>query len=277
MSGISVRIAQSTSYREADTVILHPLGPTEIDGGLTLITGPSGSGKSTLANIVLGRIAPTTGRVEHLGANEEILYINEPLRRLTGMRRLIGGMAFMLPTESAAAEHRKRHLGFIAQAPHMPLGLTGDEYVQLVNKALCRTPDQGWIRALYDRLGITVHESKRRTELSGGEAQRFAIALALAGRPDFVVADEPTSALDSVSSVNTLELLRDIAHPSDGAKPISVLMVSHDPVAVEYADRLIVMKDGRIAHDSPVLPLTHEQVFEERSNTEGVLRSWLLS
>jgi len=195
-------------------------------GQFTAIMGPSGSGKSTLMHIMAGLDAPTEGRV-WIG-DTDITGLSD--LELTILRRRRVGFVFqafnLVPTLDA--------LGNIL----LPFDLDGRKPTVL---------ERARIDGLVESLGLTARLGHRPHELSGGQQQRVAIARALATGPDLVFADEPTGNLDSRSSREVLSLLA--AATRDHGQ--SIAMVTHDPVAAAYADRVVFLGDGRIVADKP--------------------------
>jgi putative ABC transport system ATP-binding protein len=187
------------------------------------IMGPSGSGKSTLMHILAGLDRPTSGTVR-LG-DVELTGLDD--KRLTALRR--------------------DRVGFIFQTFNLLPVLNAEENILLPLSIAGRQPDREWLDRLIETVGIGDRLSHRPAELSGGQQQRVAVARALVSRPDVVFADEPTGNLDSKASNDVLELLR---HAVDDFQQ-SVVMVTHDAHAASFADRLLVLADGRIVHDSP--------------------------
>ncbi len=188
-------------------------------GGFTAIMGPSGSGKSTLMHCLAGLDSVTAGQV-WLG-DTELTSLNDT--ELTRLRRERIGFVFqsfnLLPTLDARANIL------------LPLNLAGTK------------PDQAWFTDVVSRLGLADRLSHRPSELSGGQQQRVAIARALLPRPDVIFADEPTGNLDSRSGAEVLSLLRSSVRETGQ----TVVMVTHDPVAASYADRVILLADGNLA------------------------------
>jgi putative ABC transport system ATP-binding protein len=190
-------------------------------GEFTAIMGPSGSGKSTLMHILAGLDRPTSGLVQ-LG-DTEITALSD--RDLTLLRR--------------------DHVGFVFQAYNLLPTLTAGENIELPMRIAGRKPDAEWVRMLVETVGLAGRLSHRPNELSGGQQQRVAAARALAGRPRVVFADEPTGALDSRSSAELLGFLQKAVREMAQ----TVVMVTHDPVAAGYADRIVFLADGRIVHE----------------------------
>ncbi|MFP7760636.1 ABC transporter ATP-binding protein [Marisediminicola sp. LYQ85] len=193
-------------------------------GEFTAIMGPSGSGKSTLMHISAGLDSPTTGRV--WVGDTEITSMNDS--ELTVLRR--------------------RRIGFVFQAFNLVPTLDVEGNILLPFELDGRRPtgdERAWIDQLIESLGLRERLSHRPHELSGGQQQRVAIARALGMRPDLVFADEPTGNLDSRTGREVLTLLR-TASSTYGQ---SIAMVTHDPVAASYADRIVILADGRVVEE----------------------------
>jgi putative ABC transport system ATP-binding protein len=191
-------------------------------GRFNAIMGPSGSGKSTLMHILAGLDRPTSGTVTLDGTE------------LTGL------------DDAALTRLRRDKLGFIFQFFNLIPVLTAEENVVLPLSIAGVKPDADWIERLITTVGLDDRRTHRPSELSGGQQQRVAVARALASKPAVVFADEPTGNLDSKSSEEVLQLLRQ----SVDELGQSVVMVTHDPEAAAYADRLIVLRDGLVVHDA---------------------------
>ena len=190
-------------------------------GRFAAIMGPSGSGKSTLMHILAGLDRPTSGTVRLAGV--DLTQLGE--RELTRLRR--------------------DSVGFIFQTFNLLPVLSAEENILLPLSIAGRKPDREWFDRLIDTVGIRDRLSHRPAEMSGGQQQRVAVARALISRPSVVFADEPSGNLDSKSSGDVLDLLR---HAVDDFGQ-TVVMVTHDAHAASYADRLLVLADGRIVHD----------------------------
>jgi putative ABC transport system ATP-binding protein len=180
--------------------------------------GPSGSGKSTLLHCLAGLDDLTAGRV-FLG-DIELGALSD--RELTVLRR--------------------DRIGFVFQAFNLIPTLDVLENVTLPASLGGRTTDAGWLEKVFDTVGLEDRLHHRPSELSGGQQQRAAVARALVGRPDIVFADEPTGNLDSGSGAEILGFMRSAARDLGQ----TIVMVTHDPVAAGYADRVIFLADGRI-------------------------------
>jgi putative ABC transport system ATP-binding protein len=190
-------------------------------GRLAAIMGPSGSGKSTLMHILAGLDHPTSGSVRIADVELNRLSDNE----LTMLRR--------------------ERVGFIFQTFNLLPVLSAEENILLPLSIAGRRPDRAWFDRLVDTVGIRDRLSHRPAELSGGQQQRVAVARALISRPSVVFADEPSGNLDSKSSNDVLALLRQAV--DDFGQ--TVVMVTHDAHAASFADRLLLLADGRIVHD----------------------------
>jgi len=190
-------------------------------GSFTAVMGPSGSGKSTLLHCAAGLERPTSGSVRLAG---------EELGRLS---------------EAALTRLRRARVGFVFQAYNLVPALTVRENVLLPLRLSHARWDRQRPDQLLRRVGLADREAHRPAELSGGEEQRAAIARALVAAPEVIFCDEPTGALDSATAADILGLLREAV---DGDRQ-TVVMVTHDPIAASWADRVLFLADGRIAGD----------------------------
>ena len=191
------------------------------EGQFTAIMGPSGSGKSTLLHMLAGLDRPTSGKV-FLG-DTEITSLGD--KALTLLRR--------------------DRIGFIFQSFNLLPTMNAAENIVLPMRIAGRKPDPVGVEQIVSTVGLTGRLSHRPSELSGGQQQRVAAARALASRPDIVFADEPTGALDSASGAELLGFLR-MAVTELGQ---TVVMVTHDPTAASYADRVIFLADGHVVDE----------------------------
>ncbi|SHN45934.1 ABC transporter ATP-binding protein [Cryptosporangium aurantiacum] len=228
------------TYGTGDTRVsaLRGVSLTVPAGQFVAIMGPSGSGKSTLLHCLAGLDTATTGRVQigdtGLGGLSD--------GRLTRLRRDAVGFVFqsfnLLPTLSAADNIL------------LPLRLAG------------RRPDPKWLDRVIDLLGLADRMHHRPAQLSGGQQQRVACARALITRPRVIFADEPTGNLDSRSGAEVLSLLR----ASVRELGQTVVMVTHDPVAASYADRVVFLADGLLVDE--VTDPTPETVLDRVGRLE---------
>jgi len=213
----------SKQYGEGDAAVMAldnvSIGINSAE--FTAIMGPSGSGKSTLLHVLAGLDRPTSGQI-HVG-DIELTRLND--KQMTLLRR--------------------DQIGFIFQAFNLLPTLTAAENIRLPMKIAGRKVDDYWFQTVVDKVGLTERLSHRPTELSGGQQQRVAAARALVTRPQIVFADEPTGALDSHSSAELLGFLREAVDELDQ----TVVMVTHDPKAACYSDRVLFLSDGHIVDE----------------------------
>jgi putative ABC transport system ATP-binding protein len=190
-------------------------------GMFTAIMGPSGSGKSTLLHMLAGLDRPTSGEV-FLG-DTQLTSLND--KALTLLRR--------------------DQIGFIFQSFNLLPTMSAAENIVLPIRIAGRKPDEVWVKSIVDKLGLADRLTHRPTELSGGQQQRVAAARALASRPQIVFADEPTGALDSAAGTELLGFLRKAVKELGQ----TVVMVTHDPTAASYADRVLFLADGHVVDE----------------------------
>ncbi|SFT97225.1 putative ABC transport system ATP-binding protein [Geodermatophilus amargosae] len=222
VSSAAVRATGLTKVYGSGETAVHALAGVDVAfarGEFTAIMGPSGSGKSTLMHCLAGLDTATSGQV-FLGDTELTRLRDDELTRL-----------------------RRDRIGFVFQAFNLLPVLDARENVVLPMQLAGRRPDPAWFDAVIARLGLRERLRHRPSELSGGQQQRVAIARALLPRPDVVFADEPTGNLDSRSGAEVLDLLRSSVRETGQ----TVVMVTHDPTAASYADRVVLLADGRPA------------------------------
>jgi putative ABC transport system ATP-binding protein len=207
--------------------LTHALRGADLDiepGEIVAIMGPSGSGKSTLLHCLAGVIAPDEGQV------------------------LLAGKDIGTLSEAARSRLRLTRFGFVFQFGQLLPELTAIDNVSLPlllvgkGRGEARRDAGDWL----ERLGIAEQGEKRPAQLSGGQAQRVAIARALAMHPEVLFADEPTGALDSLTAETTMTLMRDEVQ----AAGTTLVVITHDPRTAAYADREIIIRDGRVSVDS---------------------------
>jgi putative ABC transport system ATP-binding protein len=187
-------------------------------GRFTAIMGPSGSGKSTMMHAMAGLDTVDSGSIR-LG-DLELTGLGEKQRTLL----------------------RRTRIGFIFQSYNLVPALTARENIELPLRLAGKRPDSDWVHDLAGTLGIADRLTHRPAELSGGQQQRVAVARALAARPEVVFADEPTGALDSRASQALLSFLRRAAREFGQ----TIVMVTHDPSAAGFADRVEFLSDGAV-------------------------------
>jgi putative ABC transport system ATP-binding protein len=217
---IQVRGLQKT-YQSGD-VPVHALRGVDLDvrrGEFLTVIGPSGSGKTTLFHILGGLAPPTAG---------EVWIDGQELRRMS---------------ESARTEMRQRRVGFVFQKYNLLPTLTANDNIGIAQSlAGVKQRPPGFDEVL-KQLGIQNRLDHRPRALSGGEQQRVAIARALVNQPVILLADEPTGNLDTENSQMVLDILRQL-NKSMGQ---TTLMITHNPEAAAFADRIVSMRDGRLS------------------------------
>ncbi len=232
---VAARVVDARRTFGAGGTSVHALDGVTVGfpaGAFTAIMGPSGSGKSTLMHCMAGLDTLTSGQA----------YVGETdLATLTDRERTI---------------LRRDRLGFVFQAFNLLAPLTARENITLPADLAGREVDRGWFDTVVRTLGVADRLGHRPSQLSGGQQQRVAIARALVERPEVVFADEPTGALDSRASAELLTFLRDAVDDLGQ----TVVMVTHDPVAAAYTDRVVFLVDGVVV-DEMVAP-TQDSVLD---------------
>jgi len=210
-------------YGHGDTAVRALDGVTVGFGRaqFTAIMGPSGSGKSTLMHCLAGLDTATSGQA------------------------LLGGTDLTVQPDRVLTKVRRERIGFVFQSFNLLPQLTAAQNITLPLELAGRRPDKPLFDHLTGVLGLTERLGHRPSELSGGQQQRVALARALVARPEVVFADEPTGNLDSRSGAEVLSFLRTSVRDLGQ----TVVMVTHDPSAAAYADRAVLLADGRIAGD----------------------------
>ncbi|WP_406213700.1 ABC transporter ATP-binding protein [Streptomyces decoyicus] len=243
-SGVAARATGLTKiYGEGETRVVA-LDSVTVEfgrGRFTAIMGPSGSGKSTLMHCMAGLDTLSQGSAR-IG-DTELSRLGD--RQLTRLRR--------------------EKIGFVFQAFNLLPTLNAVENITLPMDIAGRKPDREWLELIVGTVGLAGRLRHRPSQLSGGQQQRVAVARALAGRPEIIFADEPTGNLDSRSGAEVLGFLRDSVRELGQ----TVVMVTHDPVAASYADRVVFLADGRLTDDLPAP--TPESVLDRMRlfDTEG--------
>ncbi|MFI6700158.1 ABC transporter ATP-binding protein [Streptomyces sp. NPDC050509] len=211
------------AYGSGDTRVVA-LDHVDVDiarGEFTAIMGPSGSGKSTLMHCLAGLDTVSSGEI-HLAETEITTLKDKQLTRL-----------------------RRDRVGFIFQAFNLLPTLNALENITLPMDIAGRRADSAWLQQVVDTVGLADRLQHRPTQLSGGQQQRVAVARALAARPEIIFGDEPTGNLDSRAGAEVLGFLR----RSVDDLGQTIVMVTHDPVAASYADRVLYLADGRIVDE----------------------------
>ncbi len=216
-------------------------------GEFTAIMGPSGSGKSTLMHCLAGLDTATSGVVT-IGETDLTKLSDKKMTRL-----------------------RRDRIGFVFQAFNLVPTLTARENITLPLDIAGRKIDRQWFDTVTSRLGLTDRLDHRPSELSGGQVQRVACARALVGRPEIIFGDEPTGNLDSRSSGEVLSILRTAVDEFEQ----TVVIVTHDPRAASYADRVIFLADGDIVSDQR--DLSADDIFDYMKHLDDPQQSATVS
>ncbi len=196
----------------------------EIDqGGFVALAGPSGSGKTTMLNLIGGLDQPDSGEIT------------------------VAGNDYSQMSASQLAELRLHQVGFVFQAYNLiPVlsALENVEYVMLL-QGVPATERRRRARAILDEVGLTEMYHRRPAELSGGQQQRVAVARAIVSGPSLVLADEPTANLDSATGRGLLEIMQRM----NRQKQVTFIFSTHDAMVMDFARRLIILRDGQVADD----------------------------
>lgn len=228
----AVSDAAQTAARAHDVVKVYGRGDTQVvaldrvsvafpRGKFTAIMGPSGSGKSTLMHCLAGLDTVSSGAIS------------------------IGGTVITGMDDTQLTLLRRKRIGFVFQAFNLVPTLDAEQNITLPSELAKEPVDREWFEQVVDTLGLRGRLKHRPSELSGGQQQRVAVARALLNRPDVIFADEPTGNLDSKAGAEVLSLLR----RSSREMGQTIIMVTHDPAAAAYADRVVLLADGTIAGD----------------------------
>jgi putative ABC transport system ATP-binding protein len=207
-----------------------------MSGKFTAIMGPSGSGKSTLMHCIAG------------------------LDELTSGSAIIDDVDLSTMKDKALTELRREKIGFIFQSFNLVPTLTADENIRLPLMLGNDKGDEAWIQTVINTVHLNDRLTHRPSELSGGQQQRVAVARALAARPRIIFADEPTGNLDSITGSEILTFMRKAVDDLGQ----TIVMVTHEPVAASYADRIIFLADGRIVNE--MTDPTPERVLDQMKN-----------
>jgi len=223
-SAVAARVVDLTKVYGSGDAEVRALDGVSLDiaaGEFTAVMGPSGSGKSTLMHCCAALDVPTSGQV-FIG-DTEIGNLSD--KRLTQLRR--------------------ERIGFVFQSFNLVPTLTAGENILLPLSIAGRNPDPAWYDSVIETVNLGDRLDHRPNQLSGGQQQRVAVARALMSQPHIVFADEPTGNLDSKSGAEVLTLLRSSVDVSGQ----TIVMVTHDPVAAAYTDRVVFLADGLIVDE----------------------------
>jgi putative ABC transport system ATP-binding protein len=221
---VAVRAEEVTKIYGVGEAAVRALNNITVEfaaGHYTAIMGPSGSGKSTLLHCLAG------------------------LDRVTAGRILLGDIEITACSEKELTVVRRDKIGFVFQSYNLIPTLTAIENITLPLALAGKKPDKQWLDRVIKTVGLADRLKHRPSELSGGQQQRVAVARALASRPQVIFADEPTGNLDSKASAEILEFMRQAV--TDLGQ--TIVMVTHDPIAAGYSDRVVFLADGRIVDE----------------------------
>ena len=221
---LAARAIGATKIYGAGETEVRALDSVNVDFGqahYTAIMGPSGSGKSTLLHCLAG------------------------LDRLTSGQVFLGDLEISALSEKQLTKVRRDRIGFVFQTYNLIPTLTALENITLPSALAGRSPDQQWLDQVINTMRLGDRLKHRPSELSGGQQQRVAVARALASRPEVIFADEPTGNLDSRAGAEILKFMRDAVDTFHQ----TIVMVTHDPNAASYSDRVVFLADGRIVDE----------------------------
>ena len=225
--------------KETSVTALNSINTAFNENQFTAIMGPSGSGKSTLLHCLAGLDKVTSGSI------------------------LINGIDLASLNDKELTKMRRDSFGFVFQAFNLIPTLTAEENITLPSSIAGKKPEDEWVEQVIEAMDIGDRLGHRPNELSGGQQQRVAAARAMASKPEVIFADEPSGNLDSKSSKELLVFMKSIVEDLNQ----TIVMVTHDPYAASYAQRVIMLKDGEIANDLDN-PTQEEIVSQVTSLTE---------
>ena len=225
--------------KETSVIALNSITTAFNENQFTAIMGPSGSGKSTLLHCLAGLDKVTSGSI------------------------LINGIDLASLNDKELTKMRRDSFGFVFQAFNLIPTLTAEENITLPSSIAGRKPEDDWVEQVINAMDIGDRLGHRPNELSGGQQQRVAAARAMASKPEVIFADEPSGNLDSKASKELLVFMKSIVEDLNQ----TIVMVTHDPYAASYAQRVIMLKDGEIANDLDN-PSQEEIVSQVTSLTE---------
>jgi putative ABC transport system ATP-binding protein len=217
---------------EAEVRALDGISVEFATAQFTAIMGPSGSGKSTLLHCLAGLDRVSSGQI------------------------FLGDIEISASNEKQLTLIRRDRIGFVFQAYNLIPTLNAEENITLPMALAGKKPDPAWFKQIVDTVRLSDRLKHRPNELSGGQQQRVAVARALVSRPDLMFADEPTGNLDSKSGAEILTFMRNAVNDLGQ----TIVLVTHDPIAAGYADRVVFLADGRIVDE--MLQPTADRVLD---------------
>ena len=235
----TIDLTKEYGENETSVIALNSITTAFNENQFTSIMGPSGSGKSTLLHCLAGLDKVTSGSI------------------------LINGIDLASLNDKELTKMRRDSFGFVFQAFNLIPTLTAEENITLPSSIAGRKPEDKWVEQVIEAMDIGDRLGHRPNELSGGQQQRVAAARAMASKPEVIFADEPSGNLDSKASKELLVFMKSIVEDLNQ----TIVMVTHDPYAASYAQRVIMLKDGEIANDLDN-PSQEEIVSQVTSLTE---------
>jgi putative ABC transport system ATP-binding protein len=232
----AVRATKTYGSGDSEVRALDGVSVEFAAGAFTAIMGPSGSGKSTLMHSIAGLDDLTDGQV------------------------FIGDTDLTKLKDRALTSLRRDRIGFVFQSFNLVPTLTAMENILLPMSLAGRKPDREWVDSVIDTVGLRARLGHRPSELSGGQQQRVAVARALAGRPEIIFADEPTGNLDSRTGGEILAFMRQATRELGQ----TIVMITHDPVAASFANRVVLLADGHIVDE--IIDPTPDAVLDRMKN-----------
>jgi putative ABC transport system ATP-binding protein len=217
----AVNVSKVYGTGEAEVRALDDISVEFATAKFTAIMGPSGSGKSTLLHCLAGLDRVTSGHI------------------------YLGDVDISGSTEKQLTLIRRDRIGFVFQAYNLIPTLSAEENITLPLALAGKKPEEEWYRQIVQTVGLADRLKHRPNELSGGQQQRVAVARALVSRPDLMFADEPTGNLDSKAGAEILTFMKDAVEQLHQ----TIVMVTHDPIAAGYADRVVFLADGKIVDE----------------------------
>jgi putative ABC transport system ATP-binding protein len=223
-TAIAARAVEASKVYGTGEAQVRALDAINVDfarNAFTAIMGPSGSGKSTLLHCLAGLDRVTSGQI------------------------FLGDVEISASSEKQLTLIRRDRVGFIFQSYNLIPTLNAVENMTLPMSLAGTRPDRDWLNRIVDTVGLRDRLTHRPTELSGGQQQRVAVARALMSKPEIIFADEPTGNLDSRAGAEILDFMRGAVRDLGQ----TIVMVTHDPGAASYADRVVFLADGKIVDE----------------------------
>ncbi len=229
MNQTVIEVQKLSKIYDQETIPVYALNGVDFkvsEAEFIAVKGPSGSGKTTFLNMIGGLDHPTTGQI------------------------VIGGHEITNMSPRELVEFRLFHIGFVFQSYNLIPVFTAEENIGFIMQLQKRPAKEikARVKELLEQIGLTDKAKKRPYELSGGQQQRVAVARALAGKPQFILADEPTANLDSASAFHLLDLMQEL----NKKEQMTFIFSTHDQRVIDRARRVVTLEDGRIIQDMQI-------------------------